>query len=141
MIPEQYDHGSPTQGAGTSPDEAAGQLAGPPHYAGHAPGYGPNPTSQGVRGYRDLEPDEVALINSLKEMQEAVADAWARVFVRSNTDRRKANIARTHFEDGFSALVGSIARPHDPFMAALGALEKAAAQQANRPATEGGSPA
>lgn len=129
MIPDPNDHGT---------------AAEPPHYAGHTPGYGPNPTAQGVRGYRDLQPEEVALINQLKEMQEAVADAWARVFVRPDTDRRKANIARTHFEEGFSALVGSIARPHDPFMASLGALEKAKAQQYDRdhsPATEGGNPA
>jgi hypothetical protein len=105
----------------------------PPHYAGHTPGYGPNPTSQGVRGYRDLTPEEIELINHLKAMQEAVADAWANVFVRNGTDRRKANIAKTHFEEGFSALVGSVARPHDPFMAALGALELQAAQSTMQP--------
>lgn len=110
-------HGNPIRGVATPPAEPAGQ-----------PGYGPNPTAQGVRGYRDLAPEEVGLINQLKIMQEQVARVWAAVFVRAETDRRKANIAKTHFEEGFSALVGSVARPHDPFLAALGALERAAAQ-------------
>lgn len=119
------DSGNPIQGVDTPPAEPAGQSAGFGGTKAPLPGYGPNPTAQGVRGYRNLTPDEVELINQLKAMQEAVAVAWANVFIRPETDRRKANIAKTHFEEGFSALVGSIARPHDPFAAALGALERA----------------
>lgn len=97
------------------------QLPDPPHYAGHTPGpgYGPNPTAQGVRGYRDLPPEDVDLINQMKALQEAVADVWAVVYLRDGTDRRWANIAKTHLEEGVSALVRSVAQPHDPFGAAL----------------------
>lgn len=86
------------------------------------PGYGPSPTSQGVRGYRDLSPEDVKLVNAVKELQENVADVWAAIFLREGTDRRWANIAKTHIEEGVSALVRSVAKPHDPFASALGRL-------------------
>lgn len=130
MIPNQYDHGQPIQGTDRPPTEPAGQPAEPPHYAGHTPGYGPNPTSQGVRGYRDLPADDVALINAVKELQESVADVWAAILVREGTDPRWANIAKTHLEEGISALVRSVAKPHDPFRAALLRLQEAADQRA-----------
>lgn len=102
------DSGHPIQGVTTPPAEPAAQ-----------PSYGPSPTAQGVRGYRDLPADDVALINAVKELQENVADVWATIFLREGTDRRWANIAKTHLEEGISALVRSIAKPHDPFAAAL----------------------
>ena len=104
-------HGTPIKPVSEPPADAAGQ-----------PGYGPNPPAQGVRGYRDLPADDVALINAIKELQENVADVWAAVFVRTGTDRRWANISKTHLEEGVSALVRSIAKPHDPFAAALQAI-------------------
>lgn len=130
MIPNQYDHGQPIQGTDTPPIEPAGQPASPPHYAGHTPGYGPNPTSQGVRGYRNLPADDVNLINAVKELQESVADVWAAILVREGTDERWANIAKLHLEEGISALVRSVAKPHDPFRAALQRLQEAAEQRA-----------
>lgn len=93
------------------------------------PDYGPNPTAQGVRGYRDLPADDVALINAVKELQESVADVWAAIFLREGTDRRWANIAKTHLEEGVSALVRSIAKPDDPFAAALRRLGLDAVQR------------
>lgn len=115
------------------------QLPDPPHYAGHMPqpGYGPNPTAQGVRGYRDLTPEEVATINQLKLLQEQVARVWASVVMGDGVDPRKAAIARTHFEEGFSALVGSIARPHDPYTAALQELKNMAQQNQDHRPDEG----
>jgi hypothetical protein len=94
-------------------------AADPPHYAGHTPGYGPNPTAQGVRGYRDLAPEEIDTINQVKFLQESVARVWAVICARPGVDIRKVQRARDHFEEGFSALVGSIAQPHDPFLSAL----------------------
>lgn len=105
------------------------QIPDPPHYAGHTPepGYGPNPTAQGVRGYRDLPAEDVELINQVKSLQEAVASVWAVVFTRPGSDERWLHVSRLHLEEGISALVRSIAQPHDPFGAALERLM----QQAN----------
>lgn len=79
------------------------------------PSYGPTPTSQGVRGYRDLTEAEVRLINRIKEMEESLAASWGTVEADSRTDQRWLMIARTHFQEGFSALVRAIARPYDPW--------------------------
>lgn len=121
MIPSQYDNGQPIKSVAEPPAQPAGQPT---------PGYGPSPTAQGVRGYRDLPADDVALINAVKELQENVADIWATIFVREGTDPRWANIAKTHLEEGVSALVRSVAKPHDPFRAALQRLQADAAQRA-----------
>jgi hypothetical protein len=83
------------------------------------PGHGPTPTAQGVRGYRDLTAEEVIMINGIKEAEEALADVWGTVEAWSTTDPRWLDIARTHFQEGFSALVRSIAKPRDPFQAAF----------------------
>lgn len=81
--------------------------------------HGPTPTSQGVRGYRDLDPDEVANINAIKEHEEELAALWGAVERDSRTDPRWLAVARTHFQEGFSALVRSITRPADPFQRAF----------------------
>lgn len=135
MIPDQYDHGHPIQGVDEPPTEPAAS----PSPAGRTPepGYGPTPTAQGVRGYRDLTAEEVATINQLKLLQEQVARAWASVAMGDGVDPRKAAIARTHFEEGFSALVGSIARPHDPYTAALQELKNMAQQSQDHRPDEG----
>lgn len=77
--------------------------------------YGPMPTSQGVRGYRDLTASEVALINQIKATEEIVAELWHGVANLDDSDPRWRAVARTHFQEGFSALVRSLAQPHDPF--------------------------
>jgi hypothetical protein len=92
--------------------------------------YGPSPTAQGVRGYRDLPAADVALINAVKQLQENLADVWAAVYVREGTDTRWANIAQLHLEEGVSALVRSVAKPHDPFRAALQRLQEEAERRA-----------
>lgn len=82
--------------------------------------FGPNPTSQGVRGYRDLTPDEVALINRIKETEETIGDLWAQVARSSGVvDARWMAVARTHLQEGFTAWVRAVARPADPFAKAL----------------------
>lgn len=79
------------------------------------PSFGPKPTAQGVRGYRDLTDGEIELINTIKACEEMVAARWGVVDRRTNTDRRWLAVARTHFQEGFTALVRSIAQPRDPF--------------------------
>ena len=83
----------------------------------------PGPTEQGVSGYRQLSAEELALINATKDRQREVADWWAKVATTPGVDPRSVAIARTHFEEGFSALVKSIARPDDPFGTALTAAK------------------
>lgn len=83
------------------------------------PGYGPNPTSQGVRGYRDLDPDTVHLINEIKTLEEGAAHIWGLVERVTEADPRWLDRARDHLQDGFSALVRAVAKPYDPFRAAL----------------------
>jgi hypothetical protein len=99
------DSGHPIQGAAVPPADP--------------PGHGPSPTAQGVRGYRDLPPEDVELINSIKQLEEQVGRVWAAVCARPKVDARKASRARDFFEDGFSKLVGAVAQPHDPYMSAL----------------------
>lgn len=82
------------------------------------PGFGPTPTSQGIRGYRDLTQEQTGLINAIKAKEEEVAALWGLVDRDGFTDPRWLAVARTDFQTAFSALVRSIAQPYDPFEAA-----------------------
>jgi len=104
-------HGQPIRPVDEPPTEPAGQ-----------PSYGPSPTAQGVRGYRDLPADDVDTINAIKALQEQIARVWASVRLRPGVDVRWCVRARDHIEDGISAMVRAIAQPHDPFGAALSEL-------------------
>lgn len=75
-----------------------------------------------IEGYRDLQQDEIDLMNDVKEAEIQVAEVWKHIVrqgydetVAATLDLRWANIAKTHFQEGFSALVRSIAKPRDPF--------------------------
>lgn len=80
--------------------------------------YGPTPTGQGIRGYRNLAPEEVGLVNDNKALEIDVAEHWASVSVLPGVDRRWAAVARTHFQEGFSALTRAITKPEDPYQLA-----------------------
>lgn len=77
--------------------------------------YGPTPTSQGIRGYRNLDGDEIELVNKSKQVEESVAEFWRAVQTRGNADPRWLAVARTHFQEGFSALIRSVTKPSDSF--------------------------
>lgn len=81
--------------------------------------YGPTPTSQGVRGYRDLTDAEIGEVNENKLMEEQVADRWAAVMGLDRIDKRWMAIARTHFQEGWSAMTRAVTRPDDPYAQAL----------------------
>lgn len=81
--------------------------------------YGSSPTGQGVRGYRNLTAGEIDQINAIKEAEEELAGLWGSVERDSRTDSRWLAVARTHFQEGFSALVRSVAQPADPFQRAF----------------------
>lgn len=75
-----------------------------------------------IEGYRDLQQDEIDLMNDIKEAEIQVAEVWKHVIrqgedseVAATLDLRWANIAKTHFQEGFSALVRAVAKPRDPF--------------------------
>lgn len=82
----------------------------------------PNP----LEGYRELNPAELRLMNHVKNVERGVAELWREVVSADDTvnrhgddqitiDYRWANVARTHLQEGFSALLRSVARPVDPF--------------------------
>lgn len=68
-----------------------------------------------ISGYRDLTQAEIDQINAVKATEESLGELWRTVMDLPDVDERWANIARTHFEEGFSALVRSVARPEPRF--------------------------
>lgn len=70
---------------------------------------------QQISGYRDLPQWEIDAINSVKAAEVDIAALWKQIGEIDGVDQRCRAIARTHFEEGFSALVKSIAQPTSPF--------------------------
>lgn len=69
-----------------------------------------------ITGYRQLTAEEVDVINAIKDTEIMVGRLWRRVTGEEiGHDSRFASIAKTHFQEGFSALVRSVARPVDVF--------------------------
>ncbi len=79
---------------------------------------------QQISGYRDLSQDEIDLMNEVKAAEAALGEFWRKVggitavggrAERERCDPRWHAVAKTHFEEGFTALVRSIARPAERF--------------------------
>lgn len=70
---------------------------------------------QKISGYRDLTQSEVDDINSIKNAEEVVGMLWKVVMGSHDVDKRWMSIARTHFEEGFSAFVRAVAKPEGRF--------------------------
>jgi hypothetical protein len=77
-----------------------------------------------ISGYRDLSQAEIDVMNEVKAAETALGELWRKVGAiteiggRANAkhcDPRWHAVAKTHFEEGFSALVRSIARPAERF--------------------------
>jgi hypothetical protein len=75
-----------------------------------------------LSGYRDLSQTEIDLMNEVKAAEVTLGELWRKVGQvqggRANAeacDPRWHAVAKTHFEEGFSALVRSIARPEGRF--------------------------
>lgn len=66
-----------------------------------------------IKGYRDLSQAEIDLMNKIKEVErEHVAHIVNEAKAAGNTlDQRFVAIARTHFQQGFMALVRAVAQP------------------------------
>lgn len=71
--------------------------------------------TQKIVGYRQLTPDEIEKINSLKSIEASIGEIWLDVAAMEGIDRRWHAMARTHFEQAFMALTRCIARPKDNF--------------------------
>lgn len=68
-----------------------------------------------ISGYRDLTEEEIHAINSVKEAETSLGQLWRQITAMEGVDKRWTAIARTHFEEGCSALVRSIAQPESRF--------------------------
>lgn len=69
-----------------------------------------------VAGYRTLSDEEIETVNATKAVEDSLADWWREVGdTVPNIDRRWMAVARTHFQEGFSAMVRAVTRPRDPF--------------------------
>jgi hypothetical protein len=64
-----------------------------------------------ITGYRDLNQDEINLMNIVKGLAEKARAELEIVAESPEVDMRWVSIARTHLQQGFMALVRSIAKP------------------------------
>lgn len=70
-----------------------------------------------IQGYRDLSENEIECMNAVKSKEKEVAELWFGIYnqLSGHIDSRWMSIAKTHFEEGFSAFVRAIAQPESPF--------------------------
>jgi len=64
-----------------------------------------------ITGYRNLTQTEVDQMNECKELARQVGDLCAKVKALPGIDGRWASIGTTHLQEGFMALIRSIAKP------------------------------
>ncbi len=66
-----------------------------------------------ITGYRELNEQETAAINEIKQSAEEVRCLIESIINRPavNADGRWASIARTHLQEGFMALTRAVAKP------------------------------
>lgn len=72
-------------------------------------------TASQITGYQNLSPAHIDAINSIKAAEADIAELWKQLADVYPMDARWRAIARTHFEEGFSALVRTVAQPSSPF--------------------------
>ena len=71
----------------------------------------PNPSGDKISGYRKLPEDDVAAINAVKEVENALGDMLEVMRGDNSIDQRWLSIARIDLQKGFMALLRSIAKP------------------------------
>jgi hypothetical protein len=67
-----------------------------------------------IKGYRDLSSNDITTVNIIKNMEIEVGNLWRDV-TAGDIDKRWAAVAKTHFQEGFMALVRSVTKPEDVF--------------------------
>jgi hypothetical protein len=66
---------------------------------------------QKIKGYRDLSPAEIELMNKIKDIGETL-DATCKALAADPTiDQRWVAIGKTHLQQGIMALVRAVAQP------------------------------
>lgn len=68
-----------------------------------------------IIGYRDLSAGDVDLINTIKQAELDLGELWRRLSQDGDLDKRWLAVAKTHFQEGFSAFVRAVAQPEDAF--------------------------
>ena len=64
-----------------------------------------------IKGYREIPPEDIELVNKNKEQEERILRQLEGLAARHDTDKRWVAIARTHIEQGFGAMNRAILRP------------------------------
>lgn len=64
-----------------------------------------------ITGYRDLSPEEIALMNEVKAKAQEVGALVAKLKESPSIDQRWVNIGNTELQQGFMALTRSVAQP------------------------------
>lgn len=64
-----------------------------------------------ITGYRDLSPEEIALMNEVKAKASEVGALVAKLKESPSIDQRWVNIGNTELQQGFMALTRSVAQP------------------------------
>jgi hypothetical protein len=69
-----------------------------------------------IRGYRQLTEGEQRLVNDIKNLEaDEVVAMYKAVKGLEDSDKRMVAIAKTHFQEGFSALIRAVTRPDDVY--------------------------
>lgn len=64
-----------------------------------------------ITGYRDLSPEEIALMNEVKAKAQEVGALVAKLKESPSIDQSWVNIGNTELQQGFMALTRSVAQP------------------------------
>lgn len=64
-----------------------------------------------VTGYRQLSPEEVALMNEAKAVAITVGDLVSKIAATPGVDMRWVSIGKTDLQTGFMALIRGVAQP------------------------------
>jgi len=68
-------------------------------------------TKQFIKGYRNLSPAEVALINEFKDLGELISDKLKQLERLDYIDKRWLAIGTTDLQKGMMSVIRSIAKP------------------------------
>ena len=64
-----------------------------------------------IKGYRDLNPQEIALMNKIKTQGEELGDLVQELNETAGIDQRWVAIGKTDLQTGIMGLVRSVAKP------------------------------
>lgn len=68
-----------------------------------------------IKGYRDLTEQDINYVNIIKDGEINLGRLWRAVSEVDGVDKRWLAVAKTHFQEGFTALVRSVTQPEDVY--------------------------